>query len=257
VSRRLALTDETGSTENSTVTEANGLGRADAPAELSAIRVNISVERLIAAGFAIAAVAAGLQTLGHLTNSLVLDYRVYNLDADVDGNVLAWASSAATFAAGLFALLCAYVLEGRRRVLLALAAVLILFSADDIVALHEHLGQGVVRLLGVDVDYGRLIWPPFYLPLMLFALLVLGSLALHGPEAGRRPLKVGLVLLISAVPLEMLWAIWHVAGGNTRSWPDALEVALEEGLELSGWILVATGLAAFALASSSGAEEAA
>lgn len=209
----------------------------------------LAVDRVVAGGFAVAVAAVAFQTLGHLVNSFLLDYRVYNLDADVDGNMLAWASSSATFAAGLFAYLGAYVLEGRRRVLTGLAAALVLFSADDIVALHEHLGQAVVGVLNVDEDYGRLIWPPLYLPLMLFAVVVLARLALAGPSLGRRPLKIGLVMLLAAVPAEMLWALWHVAGGEVRTAPDALEVALEEGLELGGWILVATGLAAAALAS--------
>jgi hypothetical protein len=241
----VTLTEEPGGADTSSMAEANWLVRADAPASLAAVPVR--VERLVSVGFVVAVVAVAVQTLGHLTNSLVLDYRVYNLDADVDGNMLAWASSAATFTAGLFAVLSAFVLEAQKRLLLALGAVLVLFSADDIVALHEHLGQWVVRLVDVDVDYGRLIWPPLYLPLLLYVVLVLGNLALKGPEEARRPLKVGLVCLLAAVPAEMLWALWLVAAGDIRTTGDAIEVAVEEGLELGGWILIATGMAAVAL----------
>jgi hypothetical protein len=57
-------------------------------------------------------------------------------------------------------------------------------------------------------------------------------------------------LLVVAIALEMASPILFALGSDHGELAYELEVALEEGAELAGWILVSTGLAAALLTSS-------
>jgi hypothetical protein len=194
--------------------------------------------------FAVAAVT--LQALAHVGNAVLLDHRITNLDADHDGNLLAWAGSAAIFAAACSAALLAVI---RRRALLGLLALAALFlSLDETASIHERLGQAGVNALSLsDDDYGRLIWPVLLFPILVVVALGLWRVAETARPDPRRAIAIGFVLLVAAVAAELVWAAFPLSGGEIGSWPDALAVAIEEGLELGGWLLVAGGLAAVAV----------
>jgi hypothetical protein len=200
-------------------------------------------ERLLRIGVRLAVAAVVLQTVAHLGNELLLDDRVEGLDADIEGNVFTWASSVATFTVGVAAFLHAAAFSTRRREFGALAALAIWFSLDDAVVVHER----VALELGEDVlglpDYVAVrLWLLLYLPLLLVAGFLLWTVAQQLWEPAARMVRLGLYLLVASIPVE-------IAGAGTRwldeegtSVPEDLRIALEEGLELAGWILVAAGL---------------
>lgn len=195
------------------------------------------------AGAWIALAVAVAQAVFHTFNMLVLDGRAWHLNADEDGNTLSWLGSMTIFAAAVGSLLLASVAP-RRLSLLVLAAVVAVLSLDELVAIHERLGQEGRETLGLDDELGRVVWPVLFLPLLAAVLVtawhVLGVLA----PAARRRLLLGLGLLAFAVALEVAWTPFFVAGGDVGDWPDVLQVAVEEGAEVAGWILVASALLA-------------
>jgi hypothetical protein len=206
-------------------------------------------DRLFGYVFPVAIGAVAIQAALHLGNAIVLDNRVSSFDADHEGNLIAWAGSSAIFAAACAAGILALVRSRDRLLLGLLAAAVAFLSLDETAALHERVGQAGVRVLGLsDDDYGRVIWPIVLFPLLAGVVLVLWRLADRARAAPRQAIRVGLALLVVAVVAELAWAAFPISGGEIGSAPDALAVSLEEGLELGGWLLVAAGVAAIALA---------
>jgi hypothetical protein len=192
-------------------------------------------------GFVAAVVAVAVQTVAHLTNAFVLDYEIRNMDADADGNALSWASSVAIYTAAVGAFLFSLSASSPRR-FVALGAVFVFFSLDEVAAIHEQVVTVSVRGLDVPTSVGRALWPILYLPLLVFVVITLWRLAASAPDLIRRVFLLGLALLAAAVLAEAMTALWSSEG--SRPLVDDLEVAAEEGAELAGWIFVATAFAA-------------
>jgi hypothetical protein len=200
-------------------------------------------ERLLAMGLVATVVAVALQTLAHWTNAFVLGGDVWNLDADEEGNAFTWASSAATFAGGLAALLWAATVAERRRGFLVLGAILVFFSLDDVIQLHEQLGlEFGTELLGLPDYIGVRLWTVFYTPLLLLVGVLLWVLPEHFWPRAAMFVRGGLVVLVAAFLVELVGAGTRWLEERGTAWPDDLRTGLEEGLELSGWMFVATGL---------------
>jgi hypothetical protein len=86
------------------------------------------------------------------------------------------------------------------------------------------------------------------MPLLALAAVLLWRAA---AEAGGRTgnvVRAGLVLLVAAVAFEAATPVLFQFDWGQNSIPYETEVVVEEGCELSGWILVASGLGAFACA---------
>ncbi|HSK17476.1 MAG TPA: hypothetical protein VK915_15075 [Gaiellaceae bacterium] len=202
--------------------------------------------------WAVALAVAGVlvQTAVNLVNLWAFDRRFEVLQADSDAGAFAWASIAATFAAALGALLLSLVWAERRRLLWLVAAGCAFLSFDDHMRIHERLGDLADRAEGLAAwEPARLLWPVVFFPLLAGLFLALWWLArdLPPPRAGRY-VRTGLALLAVAVALEVVSAGLIRAGHDRGSGLYELEVLLEEGAELAGWILIAGALlAAFAL----------
>ena len=111
---------------------------------------------------------------------------------------------------------------------------------DDLVVgvQPEDLG-GALAVLGLPNVSG--VWFPIYLPVFLLTAWILWML----PVPTRAVVRVGLLLLAVALAGEVLAAGWLDALDRYGDrWPYSIEVAVEEGAELGGWILIATGIAA-------------
>jgi hypothetical protein len=216
---------------------------ADRPREVqTAERVGAQLLR-IGAGAAVVSVA--VQTLAHLANEFLLDDRVEGLDADVEGNVFTWASSAAVFGVALAALLHAVAIRERRREFALVLGVATLFSLDDATQIHERIALKVGEgLLGLP-DYAAVrLWLLFYLPLLLLMGALLWVLAEHVWAPAGRMVRVGLALLVASIPVEFAGLVTRPLSERGHEAPDHLRVAVEEGLELGGWVLAAAGLTA-------------
>ncbi len=200
--------------------------------------------RLLRAAMPIAALSAVVQAVVHLVNVLGYDGRAEMLNADIDGGVFTWASSAATFSAAFGAMMLAILVRSRRAALGFLAAVLCLFSMDDAVALHERISIGAI---GPIEHGGRLLWPLVTMPLLAAAFLMLLGVAVAAPPSVRTALGVALALLVAAVALEVTSPLIFEAGSDHGEGLYEAEVAVEEGLELSAWLLASGALGAGAM----------
>jgi hypothetical protein len=198
---------------------------------------------LTLAGVALALVAVGVQTAFYLANVYVLDRRVGTFDLDSEGGFPAWAASVATFSTGFAALLLSFVDTSRRARLLALAAAATFFSFDEAIVLHERAGLRATDALGLSDTYLRIAWPIVYLPLLAGVAVLLFALARSSTGSARRLLAAGLLLLGGAVGLEIAGLALDLIPSLTETdWLYTLQIALEEGAELAGWILLTTGL---------------
>ncbi len=199
-------------------------------------------ERILRIGFVIAIVGTLVQTASELVDYFAFDLDVWNLNIDADNNAFAWASSVAQFAAAFSCALLAITGWWSSRLLLALMLILAFFSLDDIARFHEDLSFGLREdVLGVQVAYGRVIWPIMFFPLLAAAFLLLWR---FGDRAAARSgwfIRLGLVMLVLAVFAEM--GSTTIAGDSENTLPYVLEVVVEEGLELAAWVLIATAMA--------------
>jgi hypothetical protein len=210
------------------------------PAEVDA-EGGPALDRLLQIGVVLAFLAFVLQASSHLVNVFLFDGDSWNLDAEADNNAWAWASSVATFTCAFVAVVLA-VLSGRGH-LWFLAAVLAFFSVDDLVKIHEQVGTRVRDdVFGLPTGWGRIAWPAIFLPLLAATFLLLWRLSGDAPAQAGRWLRVGLGLLVVAVALELASAPWYISGRSAHSVVGAIEVAIEEGIELAAWILIASAL---------------
>jgi hypothetical protein len=199
--------------------------------------------RTLRVGVALAVALAALQSIAHLINVFVFDLRIDIVNADSDTGAFAWASSVATFGAALLLSLFAIVRPTRTWPLVALAGAVAFMSLDDMVGLHER-----VSALGTDLGaiehFARIFWPVVFMPLLVATFVGIVGVAAGLRAAPARALLVGLALLVAAIALEMASPILFALGSDHGEPAYELEVALEEGVELAGWILVSAGLAA-------------
>lgn len=202
-------------------------------------------ERVLAAGIVLSVAGVAAQTVLHLTDILAFDRSVNTFDADEDYSISSWASVAVTFAAASSALLLGVVL--RSRLFYAAAIVFAFLSLDDFIRFHERVGElGSVVGIEQEEELGRVIWPVLLFPLLFVtaALLWLAAKEFSGRVAWL--LRGGLILLAAAVVLEAASSALFQLDYGHRTWPYELEVILEEGAELAGWIWIATALTAAA-----------
>jgi hypothetical protein len=198
---------------------------------------------VLSLGIILATAAAGLQTAFYLFNVYVLSRRADLLDIAAETTLAAWAGTVAVFATALLCLLLAISGPASRKTLLGIAAATAFLSLDDATALHERVAQTATTVLDLPVEWGRLLWPAIYLPLLLWIAAALFQLARRQNSRVRQAFLAGLTTLAAAVALEMFSGILiERASIPEAAWPMVLEIAVEEAAELVGWILIATAL---------------
>jgi hypothetical protein len=196
-------------------------------------------------GFWIALFATLFLVVMHLGNEWVLDDRVEGLDADVEGNIFTWASSVATFAVALPAALHAAAVEKQRGEFTVLAALTLWFSMDDVAIIHERLGHKLGEdVFGLTDSVAVRLWLVLYLPLLVLAALILWRIARDAGPPADRAIRMGLGLLVVSIPVEIAGAATRELAEEGTDLPNDLRIAIEEALELGGWLLIASGLTA-------------
>jgi hypothetical protein len=199
--------------------------------------------RTLRVGVALALGLAALQSIAHLVNVVFFDLRIDMINADSDSGAFAWSSSVATFGAALVLCLLAIMRPTRSWPLVALAGAVAFMSLDDMAGLHERVSDLGTALGPID-HFARIFWPLVFMPLLAATFVGLFGVAAGLRIAPRRTLLAGLALLVVAIALEMASPILFALGSDHGELAYELEVVLEEGAELVGWILVSTGLAA-------------
>lgn len=196
------------------------------------------VSPVLRLGVALAIAAVAAQSVADLVNFAFLDRSVGQLNADAEPNVWSWASTIATACAGLSLLLLALVRVDRRPSLALVAAATAFLSLDDALQIHER-----ARFGGWE-DSQRVLWPALYLPLLLAVFVVVWRIAGEVASRAGVVVRLGLCFLAAAVAGELAGAVLVAIGRGTGTFAYELEVIVEEGLEIGGWILISTGIIA-------------
>jgi hypothetical protein len=205
-------------------------------------------EQLARRAVLLAALVGAGALLAHMVN-WALDVPFRDLDADAEANFMTWLGTVGAFAAALMAGLHAAVLREGRVLWALLAASLAFLSADDAILIHERLADKVADRLG-DVEGAAVDVLQLALTSPALAVAFVGSwtVARGAPPQARRALLIGLACLVGAVATELVWGGALKALDAEDGFVDALRLGVEEAFELAGWISLAGGLAAVALA---------
>jgi len=195
----------------------------------------ISSGRVARWSWALAGLAVAIQTTAHLVNELMLGGKHPQLSAAVDSNVfgrantLAIALSALVTATGAFS---RAAIDPRR---IVLSASLAFLAVDDAAGFHDRM-----RTLSGPTQAAATVGFAGVLALV-FVLLSAETRRMRFPA--RRLMIVGLLALAAGVALRAVGLYVTVAHwfGDTIM---ATGVAVQQGLGLGGWILVAAGLLA-------------
>jgi hypothetical protein len=195
-------------------------------------------------GYFVATAGFVVQTALHVAGLTLFDSQPVLLRSDKDDGLFSWVSSSIALTAAFGCLLVATVTT-RRGHFLVLAALLAILSMDDALAFHERVGDDYFGL-DPDLQAGRFVWPMLFFPVLAATAGLLWAVAREAPFRVAAVIRFGLVLLVVAVAMEAASAMLFIFDWGVRSKPYETEVALEEGLELVGMTLIASGLVALA-----------
>jgi hypothetical protein len=223
----------------------SGNGAAAArPAPDTAPGARYATDDILRFGFLVAAVGIAVQTVLHLVGYLALDGDYAFLSLDSDDGLFAWVTGALALV-GAMSCVVLGLTTSRPRAYFGLAAVLALFSLDDVLAIHERVGHEHFGL-GPDINIGRVVWPAVYSPILVVAAVLIWTVARRAPLPVGAVIRAGLVGLAAGLALEIASVVLFQFSWGPLSRPYEAEVMLEEGFELAGLTLVVTGLAALA-----------
>jgi hypothetical protein len=180
------------------------------------------------------AIAAGVVvTVGGIGNHFALDDAIPDLDAGDEGSLNNWLSVVLSFGAGLAAILHAVILPRRRLPFAVAGAIFVFLSLDDLLTLHERVATNI------DIEH---IETAIFAPVYGLGLIVAWGLARDVPARSGRMLRAGLVLLVAAIVVDFGASFTADLRDEGTEWPHFTRIAIEEGLEVSGWTLVSTAL---------------
>lgn len=190
-----------------------------------------------------AAVAAVGQALIGGANSLTVASDVLN--PDEEGSLFQLLTAATTALAGVAAAAHALRFPARRGRFGALAAILLYFAADDVLIIHEWLGDQVGEgVFGFPDHIAVRMWIVVLAPLLAAAFVLVAAEALRAGPPLRTVLLGGLASLVAAVAVEVVGVVTRSPSFIERvsGKPETLRYLVEESFELGGWVLIAGGL---------------
>jgi len=181
-----------------------------------------------------AVLACAAQTAAYLVNALVLDERFHQLNVASDGTVFAWANTLAIVSLAVLVVIAA----GRGAAAASHAAVLALgfclIALDDATGAHDRLrdlasDSPIVAAGGLGA-FAVLLGVVFVLLWSESGKLSLGA---------RTTMRIGLLTLAAAALGRVVGAPF--ANATFDQTVRACGVAVEQGLDFLGWMLVAAG----------------
>ncbi len=173
--------------------------------------------------------AGALITVASLLNHFAFDDSVRDFDAGQETSFNNWLTVVASFAAGLGALLLALVTPDRRRMLITVAVIFAVISLDDMITLHERVGDNI----GIQH-----IETAIFAPLYAFALFLTWRLADYFEPRIGRLLRTALILLAAAIVIDLGSTVTTDLAKEGTGWPQPTRIAFEEGFEVAGWVLL-------------------
>jgi hypothetical protein len=185
--------------------------------------------------WALAVLAVAVQTTAHLVNELILGGRYDQLAATADANAFGRTNTLAIALSALLTAAAAFSRAGIRPRRIVLSASLAFLAVDDALGLHDRIrALPGATAAAAAAAFGAIL---------ALVLVLLSGEARRAQVAAQRLLVVGLLALVAGVVVRLIGAFFTLegaVGGTTK----AVGVAVEQGLDLGGWILVAAGLLA-------------
>jgi hypothetical protein len=180
---------------------------------------------LVAAGLVVA-----VEMATHLVDFGADDLRIKLLDSAYEWSWSHLVATAAFATAAVLGFAGAHRSAGHRRAWRTIGGLFAFFFVDNVTRLHEHVAH----------------WPVIYAPLLGVLML---SLAVVAWNTDQQRIVVGaLTLLLASLAIHVLGpSAVRALGWGPDSWAYQVKVALKEGSELAGWVLLLPPLARLAL----------
>jgi hypothetical protein len=206
---------------------------------VASVHAQQSAARTVNAGAAVAVAAVVCQSALYLWSWFVLDRPLYDIGNAARFN--SWAGDVSVAACAVAAGLLAVSARPVRLQAAALTPLLAFLAVDEGTEVHETIAAHVIDWLGIDHVGPGLLWPFLYAPLLVVVGYLIMRIAAAAPLQARRLFELGLAALAVAVVAQLAWGAF---GDELGYLSDAhiFEIVVEEGGELGGWLLIATGL---------------
>lgn len=192
---------------------------------------------IVRVGVLVAAVLVVAQSLADVLNIWLADLSVRPFDIDANNSVFDIISTVAIGIAAIAAGVLAWRDAARRLEAAALAGLLVVAAVADVL----QLGGSVVRDGSTQILY----------LVLLVGVALAWWVARIGPDLARRTVRVGIVCLLASIVVDTVFReineplhLWLRRGDAGHE----VFTLIKQGLELGGWVLVATGLYAVAAA---------
>jgi len=177
-------------------------------------------------GLALAAVACCAQITAQFVDYWAFDLRFDWLNGNSASSAFAWVSGAAILGTALAFARIAIVSSSDRRTAVAIACLFTFLLVDNRVHIHERL------------NHGKLL----FLPLLGVTFVLLWRFSARQSVRERRLVHAGLAFLLVSLLVALLGpTVLHSAGWTAHDWQYQVKVAIKEGTEKAGWILVCFG----------------
>jgi hypothetical protein len=185
--------------------------------------------------FAVAGGALALEIATHLIDFDAYHLRIRLLDSSYEWS---WSHLLATvaFAAGAIAgWIGAMRPIPHRRVWLTICGLFAFLFVDNLTRLHEHIA----------------VWPLIYAPLL--AGLFVAIAAVTWKTDGAVIVATGIGLLFVSLAIHVFGPQFvSMLGWGVNSWPYQVKIAVKEGTELAGWVLLVPALGRLAFGAAPG-----
>lgn len=192
---------------------------------------------IVRVGVLVAVVLVVAQSLADVLNIWLADLSVRPFDIDANNSVFDVISTVAIGTAAIAAGVLAWRDAAHRLEAAALAGLLVVAAVADVL----QLGGSVVRDGSTQILY----------LVLLVGVALAWWVARVGPDLARRIVRVGIVCLLASIVVDTVFReineplhLWLRRGDAGHE----VFTLIKQGLELGGWVLVATGLYAVAAA---------
>lgn len=192
---------------------------------------------IVRVGVLVAVVLVVAQSLADVLNIWLADLSVRPFDIDANNSVFDVISTVAIGTAAIAAGVLAWRDAAHRLEAAALAGLLVVAAVADVL----QLGGSVVRDGSTQILY----------LVLLVGVALAWWVARVGPDLARRIVRVGIVCLLASIVVDTVFReineplhLWLRRGDAGHE----VFTLVKQGLELGGWVLVATGLYAVAAA---------
>jgi len=186
--------------------------------------------RVPLAPFVAAAVVLAVETTTHLLDFGVYHLRVTFLNSANEHSYSHWLATVAFAAGAVFAGVGGTRAASHRTAWWSACGIFGFLFVDTVSRLHEHIG----------------FWPVLYAPILLGLAFALASIARGTDRAV--VVYAGLALLFLSLGIHVFGpSVVRALGWAPAGWAYQVKIALKEGSELAGWILLVPALALLAL----------